>query len=170
MIDIQELLQAIHTAKLTTVGIREHLEDYQINPVGLQGQIEQSKLVELVELQLRLRELHEEIDAAKSDVGKTFDWMRINVVPEACERDGVSTSNFPGIGRLSLQSDVNVKVLDKSAEYLWLETIGEGNAITETVNASTLKAIIRRRLKAGEEIPDNVFQVQPFTRAAITKA
>lgn len=170
MIDIQELLQAIHTAKLTTVGIREHLEDYRINPVGLQGQIEQSKLVELVELQLRLRELHEEIDAAKSDVGKTFDWMRVNVVPEACERDGVSTSNFPGIGRLSLQSDVNVKVLDKSAEYLWLETIGEADAITETVNASTLKAIIRRRLKAGEEIPDNVFQVQPFTRAAITKA
>lgn len=169
MIDAQDLLRKIQAARLATVGVREYLEDYNIDPAKLQGQIEQSKLVELVELQLRLRELHEEIDAAKSQVGKTFDWMRITVVPEACERDGVSTSNFPGIGRLSLQSDVNVKVLDKNAEYLWLETIGEADAITETVNASTLKAIIRRRLKAGEDVPDNVFRVQPFTRAAITK-
>jgi hypothetical protein len=42
--------------------------------------------------------------------------------------------------------------------------------ITETYNASSLKALFRRMISEGVDIPDDIFNVQPFIRASIVKA
>jgi hypothetical protein len=42
--------------------------------------------------------------------------------------------------------------------------------IVETYNASSLKALFRRMIADGAEIPDEVFNVTPFIRASIVKA
>lgn len=156
--NIESMVDSVQSA------IERHGLDYEtINSFG------HARLSSLVELQLRLRELHESLDSVKSNIGKVYDYTRTKVVPDACERDNVSTSNFPGIGRLSLQSDLTVQVLDRKAQFEWLEEIGAGDAIQNTVNASTLKAILRRRVRDGLDVPDGVFKIEAFTRAAITK-
>jgi hypothetical protein len=41
--------------------------------------------------------------------------------------------------------------------------------IQETYNSSSLKALLRRMLAEGVDIPDDIFNVTPFTRASIVK-
>ena len=83
---------------------------------------------------------------------------------------GTSSMKVDGYGRLGLTDDLRVKMLDKEQVYEWLEENDMGDMITETVNASTLKASLRKRLQKGEEVPDNLFELTPFTRANLTKS
>jgi len=52
----------------------------------------------------------------------------------------------------------------------WLRDCGYEGMITETYNASSLKALLRRMLVEGVDIPDDIFNVAPFVRASIIKA
>lgn len=118
----------------------------------------------------KLEYANELADTLKKTIGKVYDWSRMKLVPLAMESAGVDLLRVDGVGRVSLTADINLKVLNKDKQYTWLEEIGAPDIITETVNASTLKALIRRRMKAGEEVPDDIFSVTAFTRASITKS
>jgi hypothetical protein len=52
----------------------------------------------------------------------------------------------------------------------WLRDCGYGDLITETYNASSIKAIFRKMIVEGAEIPGDTFAVTPFTRASLVKA
>lgn len=51
----------------------------------------------------------------------------------------------------------------------WLGQLNATDLITETVNASSLKALLRAKMKDGIEIPAELIKVVPYTYAAITK-
>lgn len=51
----------------------------------------------------------------------------------------------------------------------WLARQGAADLITETVNASSLKALLRRKIKDGVEIPAELVKISPYTYAAIVK-
>lgn len=118
----------------------------------------------------RMAGLNEQADSCKSRIGKIYDWSRMGLVPEKMEQAGVDGFTLTGVGRVSLTADLSVSMPDKVAGYAWLEEHGMGDLVTQTVNASSLKAVIRRRLRDGEAVPGEIFKVSPFTRASITRA
>jgi hypothetical protein len=59
---------------------------------------------------------------------------------------------------------------EKKAEFFdWLRDNGRGDLLQENINPSTLKATVKGLVKNGEEIPEDLLNVSPFTRASITK-
>jgi hypothetical protein len=51
-----------------------------------------------------------------------------------------------------------------------LQEHGYDGLITEYVQPSTFKAAVKDALKQGQSFPEELFNIQPFTRASIVKA
>lgn len=99
-----------------------------------------------------------------------YDLLRIELIPASMEDEGVERVTYEGIGRVNLTGDLYVQVQNKSGLMDWLSDEGMGDLIQPTANSSTLKAFIKRRIAAGQEIPEEFVKVSPFTRASITKS
>ena len=112
------------------------------------------------------------IEGQLKGINAEFDFLRITKIPTQMEDEGVDRITITGIGRVSLTADMHVSVKTdmKAKFYDWLRDNGRSDLISETVNASTLKAAVKGMYKAGEEIPEDLLNVSPFTRASITKA
>lgn len=111
------------------------------------------------------------IEEQLKGVNAEYDYLRLNLIPSRFEEEGIENITIEGIGRVSLTGDMYVSVLAENRErtYEWLCDIGKESLITKTVNASTLKAAVKAMIRAGEEIPEDLIKVTPFTRASITR-
>lgn len=111
------------------------------------------------------------IDEVSKKANAEFDYLRLVLVPNKMDEDGVSNLTLDGIGRVGLTADayVSIKSGMKGEAYRWLEDTGRGSLITPSVNSSSLKAAVKAALVKGEEIPESLFNVTPFTRASITR-
>ena len=98
-----------------------------------------------------------------------YDLLRIELIPAAMEDEGVERVTYEGIGRVNLTGDMYVKVQNKAGLMDWLSDEGLGDIVQPSINASTLKALIKRRIANGSPIPEDFVKVTPFTRASITK-
>lgn len=127
-------------------------------------------LVEAVEVMNDLRKHTEDQKKIKATAQKAFDFMRLTVVPETMDDEGIENIRVADVGRVNLQSDMHVAVkkADRGALHDWMDENGYEDLVTDTINGSTLKAWCKERLIQGEELPDMI-TVTPFTRAAITK-
>lgn len=130
---------------------------------------------ELRSLVIEMRNLMDEkekLEASLADVNKRLDDIRIRQIPTLMESLQIKNMTFEGLGRVQLASDLYVSTREgqKDKAMQWLVDCGYSNMITETYNASSLKALLRRMLVEGIEIPDDIFNVNPFTRASIVKA
>ena len=116
-------------------------------------------------------ERKEEAEAQLTAINKEYDYLRMNLVPKLFDNMGVSNMNMPGLGRVGLTSDIyaSIQAGMKDEAYVWLDDIGSGDLVSKTVNSSTLKAFLKRRLLSGDDVPDTLFKITPFTRASITR-
>jgi hypothetical protein len=142
----------------------------QFNRDTVEPQLIGMGAVETARFMSELMQANEAAEELKSTIGKVYDWVRTAAVPEKMDEEGLELLRIEGVGRVSLTSDVNVAVIDKDESFKWLESSGHGDMITETVNASSLKALLRRLIRDGKEIPEAIYRVTPFTRASITKS
>jgi hypothetical protein len=133
-------------------------------------QFDQLTPVDLVRVLEQWQQRKECADAISKQVGKVFDFLRLTKIPTAFDEEGISLLKVDGIGRCSLTSDMYVSVAAgaKDEAFTWLRDTGRGDLIGETVNSSTLKAVIKKAILDGEQLPEGVFNVNPFTRASIT--
>lgn len=117
-----------------------------------------------------LRIAKEEAEDVLKALNDEFDVLRIECIPQKMEDEGVASPyNMEGIGRISLTGDLYVQVKDKSGLYSWLRGKKLGSLITETVNGSTFKAFMRKRIVEGKDMPpEDAVTYQAFTRASIT--
>lgn len=141
-----------------------------MNPGSVAELMEGCSLNEGVYLQRDLRDLNDKAEELKTALGKVYDWSRTALVPDLMESNGVELVKLEGVGRVSLTSDLSASMPDKAAGYAWLIENEAGDLITETVNSSTLKAWLRRRMKDGLDVPEDIFKISMFTRSTITKA
>lgn len=123
----------------------------------------------------QMKELQEKKDAIEADLtdaNKALDELRLRKIPEAMEALELKNATFEGLGRVQLASDLYASTREgkKEAAMIWLRDCGYENMITETYNASSLKALFRRMIAEGVDIPEDVFNVAPFIRASIVKA
>lgn len=132
-------------------------------------------MLELRALCAKMKELQERKDTLETEVSsinKELDEYRLRKIPEMMETLELKNATFDGLGRVQLASDLYASTREgkKEAAIQWLRDCGYENMVTETYNASSLKALFRRQIAEGVEIPDDLFNVSPFTRASIVKA
>lgn len=122
---------------------------------------------EMVRLQAQKEELEEKLKA----VNARLDRVRTVEIPAQMESLGIANINFEGIGRVQLASDLYTSTREGAKEKAieWLRDCGYDGMVTETYNASSLKALFRQMIAGGTPIPDDIFNVTPFTRASIVK-
>jgi len=128
-------------------------------------------LVDLVQAMSTIQNRKETLEDQLKILNKEYDFLRITKVPSKMEDDGVDNINVTGIGRVSLTADMYVSVkADKKADFFeWLRDNGRGDLLQENINPSTLKAAVKKMYREGEEVPDELLNVSPFTRASITR-
>jgi hypothetical protein len=122
-----------------------------------------------------MKDLQAQKDALEeqvSDVNRQLDELRLKKIPELMESLGIRNTTFEGIGRVQLAADLYASTREgkKQEAMQWLRDCGYEGMITETYNASSLKALFRRQMAEGTDIPDEIFNVAPFVRASIVKA
>ena len=132
---------------------------------------DQMSLVELVHEMSDIRKKKDSLEDALKEINEEFDFLRITKIPTVMRDDGVDRLSVSGVGRVSITADlhVSIKADQKEAFYDWLRDNGRGDLISETVNASTLKAAVKRMFQSGEIVPEELLNVSPFERASITK-
>ena len=128
-------------------------------------------LVDLVHAMSTVQSRKDALEDQLKTVNKEFDFLRITKIPTKMEEDGVDRINVTGIGRVSLTADmhVSVKADQRSEFFTWLRDNGRGDLLQENINPSTLKAAVKKMFREGEEVPDQLLNVSPFTRASITR-
>lgn len=105
---------------------------------------------------------------------KMYDRIRFTQLPDSMTDAEIANISVEGIGRVSLTDDMAVTVADKVALLAWLEENGLEDLVTESVNAQTLTAFVKRRIreaaatKKPPELPMEILTIRPFTRATIT--
>lgn len=129
----------------------------------------------LRELCVRMKDLQNQaldIKAQAASVRAPLDDLRLKKIPELMESLGVKTATFAGLGRVQTAPDLyaSTRKGKKLDAMQWLRDCGYEGMISETYNSSSLKALFRRLLVEGSDIPEEVFAVTPFVRASIVKA
>lgn len=123
----------------------------------------------------RMKELQgqkDKLETELSDINKELDVIRTKKIPELMESMELRNVTIEGLGRVQLAADIYASTREgqKEAAMTWLRDCGYENMITETYNASSIKALFRRLMADGADIPEDIFNVQPFLRASIVKA
>lgn len=136
--------------------------------------IEELKSMTIVELATKLRELRDLKEAQEidlKDTNKAIEMITKIVLPDLMDEQGVQNLKINGVGRISLRAEVYASILADNREeaYDWLRATGRASLISETVNASSLKAACKEWLKNGEVIPDDLIKVTPVTVAVLTR-
>lgn len=111
--------------------------------------------------------LEEQIKA----VNMRLDELRLKQIPEMMDQLEVKNAVFTGLGRVQLASDLycSTKAGQKDQAMQWLRDCGYAEMISESYNATSMKALVRRLIVEGTEIPE-FMNVTPFIRASIVKA
>ena len=109
--------------------------------------------------------------SVKSPTEKAYDTLRFSVIPEFMDEEDVRSVTYDGIGRVNAIDDIQVSTLDKDGAKEWLKKVDLEDLIQETVNAQTLSAALRKRLKDGKPMPpEDIIKVTPIVRAQITRS
>jgi hypothetical protein len=114
----------------------------------------------------------DKLETDLSDINKELDLIRTKKIPELMGSMELRNVTIEGLGRVQLAADIYASTREgqKETAMTWLRDCGYDNMITETYNASSLKALFRRMISEGVDIPDDIFNIQPFIRASIVKA
>jgi hypothetical protein len=122
----------------------------------------------------RFKELQSQKDRLDADlkaINAELDRLRLVKIPELMESLQVKNATFDGVGRVQLAADLYASTREgkKEAAMQWLRDCGYEDMISETYNTSSLKALFRRQLAEGIDIPEEIFSVTPFIRASVVK-
>lgn len=169
--DFDELPPADDTALLVMLDRYESPDPDSPPPAAFDfRQFDGLSPVDLVRVMEQWQQRKECADAIAKQIGRVFDFLRLTKIPTVFDEEGISLLKVEGIGRCSLTADMHVSIAAarKDDAYAWLRDTGRESLISETVNASTLKAVVKKAIVDGEKLPEGVFNAAAFTRASIT--
>lgn len=128
-----------------------------------------SSLRELCQRMKALQEQKAALDEQSTALNTQLDELRLKLIPEMMDALELRNASFVGIGRVALSPDLycSTRAGRKDEVMQWLRDQELGGMITETYNAGSLKALVRRLIVDGTEFPE-FLNVLPFIRASIT--
>ena len=102
---------------------------------------------------------------------KRLDEIRLTELPEAMENAGFEKMTIADVGTVYIRADLfaSIPAAVKEEARAWLVDNGHGDLISTTINGSTFRAWCKEQIKLGEQLPDNLFKIVPYTMAVITK-
>lgn len=136
----------------------------------------ESEIKRLAARMKHLESMYDLLEAFRKEMNNEYDMIRLKSLPDLMAEENIRTMTFEGIGRVQLGSDVYASIVSDKKEpaYKWLRDHDYGSLVQETVNSSTLKAFVKeyqQNMEEGkEELPAELFKVQPFLRVSIVKA
>ena len=115
----------------------------------------------------RLYDEHKEIASA---YWNTYEQIRKSLLVTALEDAGMDRVRVPNVGTVALASDIyaGIPASNRSEAYEWLADNGYGDVIIPTVNAGTLKSLVKEQMRQGVEFPD-LFRIEPYTYVKLSK-
>lgn len=153
--------------------------------------VEENRLAnsqEAIKLQFAINAFTEEVaKRVKNPAEALYNRLRFTTVPTFMENEGIMTIGVEGVGRVHLEDDIAIKVGDKEGLANWLTENNLEDLIKETVNAQTLAASMRSRMKENAERvgkmrgvnidpkdllpmpPPTICEIKPVVRAVIKK-
>lgn len=149
--------------------MNENNQEPRINPVFVK--YDAMSAVDLIKSMAEVKARKEAAEETAKEIGKEYDFLRMIKIPAKFDEEDINLLKVEGVGRCNLTGDLQAAIpADKKEQaYDWLRDNGREDIIQETVNSSTLKAMIKGMMQKGEDIPD-CFRVHVFSRASITKA
>lgn len=138
---------------------------------GSYPQLDGLSTLDLIHKFNTLRSVKESMESALKAVNAEYDHIRLVLVPERFEQEGITKMQVKDVGTVSISHDmyVSMKAEKKVEAMQYLRDIGKGSIVQESVNSSTLRAVVKEMVKGGDAVPDELFNVHPFARASITK-
>lgn len=117
-----------------------------------------------------VRQMKDEQEKLLATLDWQYDYLRLKAIVQKFEDAGVTTMTLAGVGRVTLYGDLYARIpaAVRQEAYEWLRDNGHSSLITETVNAGTLKAAAKAMIKKGEQWPENLFKITPYSRAQLT--
>lgn len=129
---------------------------------------------------------------AKSPAELLYNSMRFTTLPSLMDTEDIVNVSVDGVGRCNLHDDITCEVKDKVELHKWLTDNKLEDLITEVVNAQTLAAQMRARIKENAQIaqdalragttdpatmkkllkpmpPDSAVKITPVVRAQLTR-
>jgi len=102
------------------------------------------------------RDMKDEVDALAKEVNKKIDHWKSKILTWI-ETTGAEQMNSAGAWfKPTVKYSARINKDDRDAAHLWLRDIGEGDAIQESVHASTLKKLVKQFDEEGIEVPDSI--------------
>lgn len=118
---------------------------------------------------IAVREVQDALDAAMTELHKHRQVLQITLLPDKFQKANISSLTIDD-NRVTISATLSVTMVDKVGGMGWLRENGLADIIQETVNASTLKATIRKMIEdEGKEPPDDLFKVSPVMNTSVTK-
>jgi hypothetical protein len=126
---------------------------------------------EIAEFYFYAYETYEQTDLAAKRVYHVKDGLSKFLIPERLRAQGMDGIRVPSIARsFGITTKTSASLLDKERGFEWLRKIGQGDVIQETVNASTLSALVRNMiLEHGIDPPGDIVKVSTYAITSMVK-
>lgn len=126
---------------------------------------------EKAEAYVQLRGFLDALSGAIKPAAEVLARLKDTVIPEAFEREGLSTITLKSGFRVTISQVVRASVREgmREAAFQWLKEHGRDSLITETINSSTLSAAVKHDLEAGMDWSDKIFNVHVLPQVSVTK-
>jgi len=136
--------------------------------------VEDYELLSVPEMATELKRLKDELtvfDAIKKEYQKAYDFLSISILPDRMDEENISTMKIEGTGRLQVASDIrcSVPAANRPAMQRWLIDNGHESMISPSINASTLKAFVKERMREDKEYPEDLLTISAYSRATVVK-
>lgn len=169
------------------------LEAYLLERVALVDSPKITDPQSAVKMMAAIQDFIEKVKArAKTPAEHLYDKIRFTIVPTIFDETDTVNTAVDGVGKCRLQDDITCRVVDKEELFKWLTNNELEDIIQQQVNAQTLAAQMRARIKENAEIvgkalkagksdpaqlaklqkpmpPATVVEIKPIVRAQLTR-
>lgn len=140
----------------------------------IEGAVEAAEAMDLtsaVKVYWRLKQEYEALDKARKRLYALQDKMDKFVLPKKFDDADLDLVRIPDLERSFYpQTKYSAKTLDKEKLMEWLRDLGQGELISETVNASTLAGFLKERmLEEGIDPPEEIVQLTNYKTIGSSK-
>lgn len=131
---------------------------------------ESTKIADIAGVLRLLRTMKDTSSEVEKASNNLHDHWSCNVVPEAMEEEGIAMLTFDDF-RVEVrdQMRVNTPASNKEALHNWMREHGYSGMISEQINASSLKSMVKNAMQDGVEFPAHLLNIEAYRQATVVK-
>lgn len=145
------------------------IDDVKVEKADDGSNVQRGMLEDACRLYYGLDAAYSTMNDVRKNVGEQLDYLSRNVIPEVMSERGVRSVTLDDISkRFSTATRTSASMLNKEQAMDWLESVGAGDLIQPTVNASSLGSFCKEFLSEHHIDPPDCIKVSNLTYTSIT--